>query len=95
MRLQLIIVLVMSLLLVVFTFQNPHPVNMHFVAWGTKQFPLIGIILISVLSGVIVSLLLGIIGSSKTKKKIQELKTELDNTKMPPVVSEDEELFKT
>lgn len=90
MRLQLIIILVMSLLLVVFTFQNPHPVQMHFVGWGTKQFPIIGVILISVLVGVIASLMLGLKSSNKLKEEVNQLRSELDELKTPPVSSDEE-----
>ena len=90
MRLQLITILVMAMLLVVFTFQNPHPVQMHFVGWGTKEFPVIGVILIAALAGVIISLLLGLKGSNKLKQEMRKLQRELDDFKTPPVGQEEE-----
>lgn len=90
MPLQLILILILSLFLVLFTFQNPHPVQMHFMAWGPREFPLIAIILISVLGGVIISTMLSIKSTSSLKKMIRDLETELNQIKTPSPVPEEE-----
>ncbi len=92
MTLHLIIVLVLSLLLVMFTFQNPHPVQLNFVGWGVKEFPLIAVILLSALGGVIATTLMSIKNSCLQKKTIHELEAELEELKRPPAEIEEEEL---
>ncbi|MBI4834650.1 MAG: LapA family protein [Planctomycetes bacterium] len=91
MKFQLIIILVMALIVVLFTFQNPHPVPMHFVGWGTRDFPVIGVVLISVIAGVILSVLWGLISNSKLKEEIFNLKRKLHKVQAPPVNPEEEE----
>ncbi|MCK4909874.1 MAG: LapA family protein [Planctomycetes bacterium] len=92
MRLQLMIILVLALVLVVFTLQNPHPVQMHFVGWGSKEFPVMGVILVAILIGVIISSFLGLKTSKVLKKKIQGLKSEISDLKNRPPVAESDEL---
>lgn len=92
MRLQLVIILVMSLLLVLFTFQNPHPVPMRFVGWGTQQFPVIGVVVVSALAGVIVATLWGLSSGSKLKEQLFRLKKKLESLQTPPVDSEEDDL---
>jgi uncharacterized integral membrane protein len=91
MQWQLIFILGMALVLMVFTFQNPSPVQMRFMGWQTGQIPVIIIILVSLLVGVVVSLLLGVKQTKKLKKVIFQLRTELNESKAPPVISEEEE----
>ena len=69
MQLQLVFILVMALLLVIFTFQNPYPVQMRFMGWQSEQIPVIVIVLISVLIGVIISLIMGLQKQNKLKKE--------------------------
>lgn len=91
MQLQLIFLLAMSLLLVIFTIQNPHPVPMHFMGWGGTQVPLIVVIIVSVLMGAIVSGILGLKREIELRKIIRELKYELDGSKTPSSQSMDED----
>jgi len=90
MQMQLLFILVMALLLMVFTFQNPYPVQMRFMGWQSGQIPLIMVILISIIAGVIVSLLLGLKQAKELKRNNRQLRTELDELKAPPVKSEEE-----
>lgn len=91
MQLQLIFLLVMALILLVFTFQNPYPVKMHFMGWQTEQVPMIIVVIISVLVGVLISLLLGIKRTKELKRNIRQLQKEIDELKMPrPNTDEDE-----
>jgi len=90
MQMQLLFILVMALLLMVFTFQNPYPVQMRFMGWQSGQIPLIMVILISIIVGVIVSLLLGLRQAKELKRDNRQLRAELDELKTPPVKSEEE-----
>jgi uncharacterized integral membrane protein len=92
MKLQMIIILAISLILVLFTFQNPHPVPMHFVGWGTQQFPIIGVVIVSLLAGVILAILWGLSSGSKLKEQFLKLKRKLEKLQSPPVESEEDEL---
>jgi len=91
---QLIVILLVALVLVLMTVQNPNPVSVQFLSWEARQVPVIIIILISLLAGVIISSVLGLIKQSKLKDKIRRLQREIEELKYPPVVSpeEDEEL---
>lgn len=87
MQLQLFFLLVMALLLVVFTFQNPNPVQMRFMGWQSSQMPVVIVVLVSILVGAIVSIVLGFKQQSELKKEIRRLKSELDDLNIPPVKS--------
>ncbi len=88
---QLIIILLVALVLVLMTVQNPNPVSVQFLSWEAQQVPVIIIILISLLAGVIISTVLGLIKQSKLKDKIRQLQREIEELKYPPVVSPDED----
>ncbi len=88
---QLIIILLVALVLILMTVQNPNPVSVQFLSWEAQQVPLIIIILISLLAGVIISSVLGLIKQSKLKDKIRQLQREIEELKYPPVVSPDED----
>ncbi len=88
---QLIIILLVALVLVLMTVQNPNPVSVQFLSWEAQQVPVIIIILISLLAGVIISTVLGLIKQSKLKDKIRRLQREIEELKYPPVVSSDED----
>ncbi len=87
---QLIIILLVALVLILMTVQNPNPVSVRFLSWQAQQVPVIIIILISLLGGVIISAVLGLIKQSKLKDKIRRLQREIEDLKYPPVVSSDE-----
>jgi uncharacterized integral membrane protein len=88
---QLIIILLVALVLVLMTVQNPNPVSVQFLSWEARQVPVIVIILISLLAGVIISSVLGLVKQSKLKDKIRRLQREIEELKYPPVVSPDED----
>ncbi len=88
---QLIIILLVALVLILMTVQNPNPVSVQFLSWEAQQVPVIIIILISLLAGVIISTVLGLIKQSKLKDKIRRLQREIEELKYPPVVSSDED----
>ncbi len=88
---QLIIILLVALVLVLMTVQNPNPVSVQFLSWEAQQVPMIIIILISLLVGIIISSVLGLIKQSKLKDKLRRLQREIEELKYPPVVSPDED----
>ena len=88
---QLIIILLVALVLILMTVQNPNPVSVQFLSWEAQQVPVIIIILISLLAGVIIPTVLGLIKQSKLKDKIRRLLREIEELKYPPVVSPDED----
>ncbi len=92
MQRQLVIILLVALVLILLTVQNPNPVPVQFLSWETQQVPLIVIILLSLLVGIVISSILGLIKQSKLKEKIRRLEREIEDLKQPPVVSHEEEL---
>ena len=88
---QLIIILLVALVLILVTVQNPNPVSVQFLSWEAQQVPVIIIILISLLVGVIISSVLGLIKQSKLKDKIRQLQREIEELKYPPIASHDED----
>jgi len=88
---QLIIILLVALVLILMTIQNPNPVSVQFLSWEATQVPVIIVILISLLSGVIISSVLSLVKQSKLKDKIRRLQREIEDLKYPPVVSPDED----
>ncbi len=91
MQRQLVIILLVALVLILLTVQNPNPVPLQFLSWETQQVPLIIVILISLLVGIIISSVLGLVKQSKLKERIRRLEREMEELKEPPVVSHDED----
>ncbi len=87
----LIVTLLVALVLVVMTVQNPNPVSVQFLSWEAQQVPVIVIVLISLSSGVIISSVLGLIKQSKLKNKIRQQQRVIEDLKQPPPVSPDDE----
>ncbi len=81
MKLQLALILIISGILVLFTFQNPHPVQMQFMAWRTTSFPMIGLILVSALAGIVASAVLGLKMNMRLQRALRRLRSELDELK--------------
>jgi uncharacterized integral membrane protein len=88
---QLIIIVLVALMLILMTVQNPNPVSVQFLSWEAQQVPLIIIILTSLLVGIIISSVLSLIKQSKLKDKIRRLQREIEELKYPPVVSHEED----
>lgn len=85
----LIVTLLVALVLVVMTVQNPNPVSVQFLSWEAPQVPVIVIVLISLSAGVIVSSVLSLIKQSKLRDKIRQQQRELEDLKKPVAVSPD------
>ena len=82
MQIQLIFILVMALMLAVFTFQNPYPVQMKFMGWQSGQVPIIIIVIIALLAGIVVSLLLNLKQTSELKKLVRRQQKEINDSKL-------------
>ncbi len=91
MQWQLIVSLVVALLIIVFTFQNQHAVQMRFMGWQSGHIPVPITILISALCGAIASLALGIKQSRRLKKRIRRLESEMEDLTAPPLGDDDED----
>ncbi|HUV40675.1 MAG TPA: LapA family protein [Sedimentisphaerales bacterium] len=91
MQKQLIIILLVALALILVTIQNPNPVSLQFLSWQAQQVPLIIIILLSLLVGMVISSVLGLVKQSKMKETIRRMEREIDELKHPAVVSYDED----
>ncbi len=80
MRMQLIVMLLVAVVLILMTIQNPNPVSLQFLSWETRSIPQIVIILVSVLAGVILSTVMGLVKQSKLKEIIRRLEEEIDRS---------------
>lgn len=94
MRFQLIVMLLVALVLILVTVQNPNPVSLQFLSWEAPQVPQIIVILISLMAGVIVSTVLSLKTQWRLKERIRSLTGELEELKHPPSVSEEDEILK-
>ncbi len=94
MRFQLIVMLLVALVLILVTVQNPNPVSLQFLSWEAPQVPQIIVILISLMAGVIVSSVLSLRTQWKLKEKIHRLTDELEELKHPPSDSKDDAILK-
>ena len=94
MQFQLVVILLVALVLILLTVQNPNPVTLQFLSWDAQGFPLIVVILISLMAGIIMSSVLSLIKQAKLKEKIRRLQRDLEDLKSPPLVS-DKEIEKT
>ncbi len=90
MQFQLIVILLVALVLILLTVQNPNPVTLQFLSWDAESVPLIVIILISLMAGIIMSSILSLLKQAKLKDKIRSLQRDLEDLKSPPLVSEEE-----
>jgi uncharacterized integral membrane protein len=94
MQFQLVVILLVALVLILLTVQNPNPVTLQFLSWDAQGVPLIVVILISLMAGIIMSSILSLIKQAKLKEKIRRLQRDLEDLKSPPLVS-DKEIEKT
>jgi len=90
MQFQLIVILLVALVLILLTVQNPNPVTLQFLSWDAESVPLIVVILISLMAGIIMSSILSLVKQAKLKEKIRSLQRDLEDMKSPPLVSEEE-----
>ena len=92
MRIQLIVILLVAVLLILMTVQNPNPVSLQFLSWRTRGIPQIVVILVSLLAGVILATVLGLAKQSKLKQTIRRMQEEIEERKQPSGLDQDREL---
>ncbi len=90
MRFQLIVILLVAMVLILVTVQNPNPVTLQFLSWDAEGIPLIVVILISLMAGIIMSSILSLLKQAKLKDKIRSLQREIEELKSPSLVTEEE-----
>ena len=88
MQFQLIVILLVALVLILLTVQNPNHVALQFLSWDAESVPLIVVILISLMAGIIMSSILSLLKQAKLKGKIRSLQREIDELKYPSLASE-------
>ena len=92
MRIQLIVMLLVAVVLVLMTVQNPNPVRLQFLSWQSHGIPQIIVILVSGLAGVILSMTLGLAKQSKLKETIRRLEEEIDQSGQHETILPDDEI---
>ena len=92
MRTQLIVIMFVAVLLILMTIQNPNPVSLQFLSWETRGIPQIVVILVSLLGGVILATILGMVKQSKLKETIHRLEEELEDRDEHGFISHDEDI---
>ena len=90
MQFQLIVILLVAMVLILVTVQNPNPVTLQFLSWDAEGIPLIVVILISLSAGIIMSSILSLLKQAKLKDKIRSLQREIEDLKSPSLVTEEE-----
>ena len=90
MQFQLIVILLVAMVLILVTVQNPNPVTLQFLSWDAEGIPLIVVILISLMAGIIMSSILSLLKQAKLKDKIRGLQREIEELKSPSLVTEEE-----
>ncbi|ALC81823.1 MULTISPECIES: LapA family protein [Bacillus] len=86
----IILALIFTLLVAIFAVINVEPVQVDYL-FGTSEWPLILVILVSVLMGAVIMAAVGIIQIAKLKKEIKVLSAKLKQTQTSSVLTEDEE----
>ena len=92
MRFQLIVMLLVAVVLVLMTIQNPNPVPLQFLSWQSRGIPQIVVILVSLLAGAILSTVLGMAKQSKLKERIRRLEEEIEQSGQHRTIFPDDEI---
>lgn len=85
----IILALIFTLLVAIFAVINVEPVQVDYL-FGTSDWPLILVILVSVLMGAVIMAAVGIIQIAKLKKEIKVLSAKLKQSQTSSVQTEDE-----
>jgi len=92
MQFKLVTILLVALVLILVTVQNPNPVAIQFVSWTATGVPLIVIILVSFMAGIIISSILGMVKQAQLRDKIRALRQELDEQNYPSLTQEEKDI---
>ncbi len=79
MRTQLIVIMLVAVVLILMTIQNPNPVPLKFMSWETRGIPQIVVILVSVMGGMVLSTILGLTKQMKLKERIRRLEEDIED----------------
>ena len=79
MRTQLIVIMLVAVVLILMTIQNPNPVSLQFLSWETRGIPQIVVILVSVMAGMVLSTVLGLTRQVKLKERIRRLEQDIED----------------
>lgn len=91
MKLQFIIILLATMALILLGVQNPNPIQLQFLSWQTGQVSQSKIIIISVITGIIISTFFSISEHLKLKSEIQRLEKKLNKLKQMSLKIRDDE----
>jgi len=92
MRTQLIVIMLVAVLLILMTVQNPNPVSLQFLSWQTRGIPQIVIILVSLLGGVMLATIMNLSKQSKLKERIRRLEGQIDQSEEYGAIPPDDEI---
>ncbi|MEW6087789.1 MAG: LapA family protein [bacterium] len=73
MELKVIFLFFLVLVFVVLGIQNPNPITMHFFGWHSPEVPLVFIIIISMIIGMVIVSLIGVMRQFKISREIKRL----------------------
>ena len=91
MRFALILSLIVSILAVIFAFQNPEPVDIEFFTLQSVPVPLALVVIVTLLSGVLIGTLFSVPNRFRARGRIKKLEhriAELETTPDAPAVVE-------
>ena len=75
----LIIGILLALVMVIFTLQNPASVEVKFIFWKITEVPVSLFMILSISLGVIISMILSLMGKNRYKSEIENLMEEIDS----------------
>ncbi len=75
----LIIGIFLALLMVIFTLQNSANIEVKFLLWKVVDVPVALFMILSILFGVIISVIFSLTGKNRYKSEIEVLKDEIDS----------------
>lgn len=76
----LLVIIILVAVLSTFGIQNPYPVNIHFLGLATGGVPLYIVIMISTITGIVITLLASLPGRIQRGIELRRLKTRLAET---------------
>jgi uncharacterized integral membrane protein len=71
--------ILLALVMVVFTLQNPASVEVNFLFWKVAQVPVALFMILSISFGVIISMIFSLTGKNRHKAEIEALNEEIDS----------------
>jgi uncharacterized integral membrane protein len=75
----LIIGILLALVMVIFTLQNPENLQVKFLFWKVAEVPVALFTILSISFGVIISMIFSLTGNNRHKAEIEDLKEEINS----------------